>query len=84
MDDSIFKPVDPAVDPDVLAAIPCVPEYRSVRKMAGLGQHVELAQSVGGGLCWQRVDFITMRAAQRADAGQPVLIMPPGSAMIGG
>jgi hypothetical protein len=25
-----------------------------------------------------------MRAAQRADAGQPVLIMPPGSAMIGG
>ncbi len=51
-DDAVVEAVDPAVDGDFLAALPSVFDDGGACDMAGLGEHIEFAEAVGGSLGW--------------------------------
>ena len=72
-DNAIVEAVDPAVDGDVLSACPSVFDDGGARDMAGLGEHAEFAESVGGGVRRKCVEFLAVRAMKAADAGEPVV-----------
>ena len=73
IDDPVVETVDPTVDADFLAAFPGVLDDGGAGDVAGLGEHVELAEPVGGGVRRERVEFLAVHAAERADAGEPVV-----------
>jgi len=75
-DDAVVEAVDPAVDGDLLAAVPGVFDDGGACDMAGLGEHIEFAESVGGGLGREGVEFIPVGAVEVADAGEPVVDDP--------
>lgn len=49
-DDTVVEAVDPAVDADFLAAVPSVFENRGAGDVACLGEDIELAEAVHGGI----------------------------------
>lgn len=72
-DDSVVEAIDPAVDADFLTALPSVFENRAAGDVAGLGDHIELAKSVHGGIGWEIGEFGVVGAVEGADAGEPVI-----------
>ena len=72
-DDAVVEAVDPAVDGDLLATCPGVFDDGGACDMAGLGEHIEFAESVGGGLGRKGVEFIAVGAVEAADAREPVV-----------
>lgn len=72
-DDAVVEAVDPAVDGDLLAAFPSVFNDSGACEMAGLGEHIEFAEAVGGGLGREGVEFLAVGAVEAADAGEPVV-----------
>jgi len=83
-DDAVVEAVDPAVDGDLLAAVPGVFDDGGASNMAGLGEHIEFAESVGGGLGREGVEFIPVGAVEVADAGEPVVDDPVAEVFEGG
>lgn len=72
-DQAAVEAVNPAVDRDFLAAHPGVFEDGGVGDVAGLGEHVEFAEPVHGGLRFEGFQFGAVDPAERADTGQPVV-----------
>ena len=67
-DDAVVEAVDPAVDGDLLAAVPGVFDDGGASDVAGLGEHIEFAKAIGGGLGREGVEFIAVGAVEAADA----------------
>ena len=72
-DDAVVEAVDPAVDGELLAARPGVFDDGGACDMAGLGEHIEFAESVGSGLGRKGIEFLAVSAVEAADAGEPVV-----------
>ena len=72
-DDAVVEAVDPAVDGELLAARPGVFDDGGACDMARLGEHIEFAESVGGGLGRKGIEFLAVSAVEAADAGEPVV-----------
>ena len=67
-DDAVVEAVDPAVDGDLLATCPGVFDDGGACDMAGLGEHIEFAESVGGGLGRKGVELLAVGAVEAAYA----------------
>ena len=72
-DDAVVEAIDPTVDGELLAARPGVFDDGGACDMAGLGEHIEFAESVGGGLGRKGIEFLAVSAVEAADAGEPVV-----------